>query len=382
MSAAQGSTSTSGKTVFFTGATGYIGGTVLESIINSNTPPKSITLLIRDEKKSQGFKSLESAKNKNIEIKTEIGSLEDSSLLEKLSSENDVTIHTADADHLEGVKSILKGQKARKDKTGHRPILIETSGTGVLVDKAKGDYPNDVIYTDLNPTPATRDSPALISMTEVPKESPHRDVDLEILEADKAGYIKSYIILPSTIWGKGVGEVFDKGLSNSFSDQIPTLIKAGLDRNRAGMVGEGKNIWPHVKITDLSNLYQLVYNKSTQQNPTIGHGLSGYYFGISGEYTLYGATSRIGQALVKYNLISTKETQPTSFNKEELDKYYNGSTYMGTNSRGVADRSKSIGWKPRFTDQEDLYKHIDRETIRVEQEFGKEYKTKKFTSSY
>ncbi|WWC58287.1 uncharacterized protein I303_100825 [Kwoniella dejecticola CBS 10117] len=373
---------TSGKSVFFTGATGYIGGTVLEAILNSPTPPKSITVLIRDEKKSAGFQSLETAKNANVQITTLVGSLDNLDKIQQAAAEHDVTVHTADADHLEGVRAILKGQKARKEKTGHRPILIETSGTGVLVDKAKGEYPNDVIYTDLNPTPKTKDFPALISMTEVPESSPHRNVDLEILAADKAGFNKSYIILPSTIWGKGVGEVYDKGLSNSFSDQIPTLIKAGLDRGRAGMVGEGKNIWPHVKITDLANLYQLVYTKATQSNPTIGHGPSGYYFGISGEYTLFGANSRIGQALVKNNLIPTKETTPTSFTSEELQKYYNGSTYMGTNSRGVADRSKSIGWKPKFSQEEDLYQHIDREVLRIEKEFGKEWKVKKFTSAY
>ncbi|WWC66709.1 uncharacterized protein I206_100613 [Kwoniella pini CBS 10737] len=375
-------TQNSGKTVFFTGATGYIGGTVLESILNSPKPPKLITLLIRDEKKSNDFKNLETAKKQNVEIKILISSLDDLEKIEKASSEHDITIHTADADNLKGVKAILKGQKLRKEKTGHRPILIETSGTGVLIDKAKGEYPNDIIYTDLNPTPKTKDFPALISMTEIPESNPHRNVDLEILEADKAGYIKSYIILPSTIWGKGVGEVYDKGLSNSFSDQIPTLIKAGLDRGRAGMVGEGKNIWPHVKITDLGNLYQLIYLKSIETNSKIGHGLSGYYFGISGEYTLFGATSRIGQSLVSNNLIEIKETTPTSFNQEELKKYYNGSTYMGTNSRGVADRSKSIGWKPKFTEQEDLYQHISRETIRVEKENGKQFNNKKFTSSY
>ncbi|WWC93591.1 hypothetical protein V866_000426 [Kwoniella sp. B9012] len=373
---------TSGKSVFFTGATGYIGGTVLEAILNSPQPPKLVTLLIRDEKKSSGFQSLDAAKRNNVEIKTLIGSLEDLDKITTAASEHDVTIHTADADNLEGVKAILKGQKIRKDKTGHRPLLIETSGTGVLVDNAKGAYPNDIIYTDLNPTPATKDSPALLSMTELPPTAPHRNVDLEILAADKAGTIKSYIVLPSTIWGKGVGEVYDKGLSNSFSDQIPTLIKAALDRGRAGMVGEGKNIWPHVKITDLASLYELVWLKATQPNPTIGHGPSGYYFGISGEYTLFGATSRIGQALVKNNLIQSKETTPTTFTEADLKKYYNGSSYMGTNSRGVADRSKSIGWRPKYTEQKDLYDHIDREVVRVQKEFGNEYKAKKFTSSY
>ncbi|OCF45228.1 NAD dependent epimerase/dehydratase [Kwoniella heveanensis CBS 569] len=376
------STQTSGKTVFFTGATGYIGGTALSYIIGSPAPPKKITALIRDPKKADLLTSLSLAKEKGVELVPLVGSLEELEKVRDAAAEHDVVVSTANADDLPGIKAIIEGMKLRKEKTGHRSLLIHTSGTGVLVDKAKGDYPNDIIYTDLNPTPATRDAPALRSMTELSPSAPHREVDLAIIEADKAGLIKSYIILPSTIWGAGKGEVYDKGLSNSFSDQIPTLIKAGLDRGRAGMVGEGKNIWPHVKITDLGNLYSLVYQKATQQNPTIGHGPSGYYFGIAGEYTLFGATSRIGQALVKNKLVDTKETTPTTFNEEDLKKYYGGSTYMGTNSRGVADRSKSIGWKPKYDQEDDLFQHIDSEAPRVAKEFGKEWKVKKFTSAY
>jgi hypothetical protein len=29
---------------------------------------------------------------------------------------------------------------------------------------------------------------------------------------------------------------------------VPSLISAALDRGRAGMVGEGKNLWPNVEI--------------------------------------------------------------------------------------------------------------------------------------
>ncbi|WVQ93815.1 hypothetical protein IAU59_000893 [Kwoniella sp. CBS 9459] len=375
-------TQASGKTVFFTGATGYIGGQTLSAIISSPVPPKKITALIRDAKKSDLLTSLSLAKEKGVEIVPLVGSLEELEKIRDAAAEHDVVVSTANADDIESIKAILEGQKIRKEKTGHRPLLIHTSGTGVLVDKAKGDYPNDIIYTDLNPTPATRDGPALRSMTELSPSAPHREVDLAIIEADKAGIIKSYIILPSTIWGAGQGEVYEKGLSNSFSDQIPTLVKAGLDRGRAGMVGEGKNIWPHVNLKDLGNLYALVYQKATQTSPTIGHGPSGYYFGISGEYTLFGANSRIGQALVKNKLVDSKETTPTSFNEDELKKYYDGSTYMGTNSRGVADRSKSIGWKPKFDQEDDLFKYIDSETPRVAKEFGKEWQVKKFTSAY
>ncbi len=35
---------------------------------------------------------------------------------------------------LRATEAILRGQAKRKEETGHRPILIHTSGTGVLSD--------------------------------------------------------------------------------------------------------------------------------------------------------------------------------------------------------------------------------------------------------
>lgn len=104
----------------------------------------------------------------------------------------------------------------------------------------------------------------------------HRDVDLLITAADTEGmysivdsqltahkyydsapgYIKSYIIVPTSVWGLATGRLVDSGVQNPHSMLIPVLVKAALDRGRAGMVGEGKNIWHNVEIHEcgLSNL--------------------------------------------------------------------------------------------------------------------------------
>lgn len=65
-----------------------------------------------------------------------------------------------------------------------------------------------------------------------------------------SGYIDSYIIVPSTIWGLAEGPLVDAEIMNPRSIQIPALINASLDRGHAGMVGAGKNIWPNVNINE------------------------------------------------------------------------------------------------------------------------------------
>jgi nucleoside-diphosphate-sugar epimerase len=210
-------------------------------------------------------------------------------------------------------------------------------------------------------------APALHSIEEIPPSAPHREVDIYINEADARAECKAYIIVPSTIWGVGEGEIFDKGIANSFSDQMPTMARLSLDRGRAGMVGKGANIWPHVNISDIGQLFERVYTRS--QKGDIGHGQSGFYLGIAGEYTLLSAARAIGTVLVEKGI--SQETQPTTLDEDEMKKYYGGSYYMGGNSRGRADRSKSIGWKPDWTDERDFFKHIKEEVDRVEKKFGR-----------
>ncbi|EEB92550.1 hypothetical protein MPER_08922, partial [Moniliophthora perniciosa FA553] len=114
-------------------------------------------------------------------------------------------------------------------------IVIAMSSTGELTDNA------DQIET-------------------LPPTQVHRNVDLEIVSADKEGYVKTYIILPSTIYSIAQGPLFAAGISNPHSIQIPAIIKASIDRKRAGMVGAGKNLWPNVDIHELADLYSLLYD--------------------------------------------------------------------------------------------------------------------------
>jgi hypothetical protein len=131
----------------------------------------------------------------------------------------------------------------------------------------------------------------------------------------------------------------------------------------------GANIWPHVNISDIGNLFSLVYAGALRTG--IGHGKSGYYFGISGEYTMLSVTQVIGSTLEKNGWASNG--QVTAFTDVELRKYYGGSEFLGTNARGVADRSKSIGWRPKLDEMSDLVDHVKTEVVRIEKTFGRKF---------
>ncbi|KAF5336566.1 hypothetical protein D9611_006508 [Ephemerocybe angulata] len=315
--------------ILFTGATGYIGGEVFAKLLDH---PKfstfNITALVRSPEKAEKLRALQ--------VQVVVGSHSDEPLMEKLASEADIVIATADADNVPAAKATLRGLKKRYAATKVPPTFIHTSGTGVLTDDAKGLYPTDTIYDDLN----------VVQLNSLPDTQFHRNVDLELLGGDEAGYVKTYIILPSTIYGLASSKLVDLGIQNRHSVQIPHLIRAAIDRGRGGMVGPGKNIWPNVHITEIADVYMTVLN-AILHNKNPGHGREGLYFGENGEYTMYQLAKRISEVLVELGL--GKDSEPSPFTTEEIDKYFDGSLYMGTNSRCRANRARALGWKPTKT---------------------------------
>ncbi|KAF9266638.1 NAD(P)-binding protein [Marasmius fiardii PR-910] len=313
--------------VLVTGVTGYIGGAVVNRLLaRSDASSFDIRAIVRSADKGEKLKA--------FGITPIIGSHNDEGVMVKAASEVDVVIAMADCDDLDAAKYTLKGLKKRFEETGKPPIFINTSGTGVLADNAAGKYVTKTVYND-----ADADQIETLAPTQI-----HRNVDLEIVGADKEGYIKSYIILPSTIYSIAKGPLFDAGISNPHSIQVPALIRASLDRKQAGMVGDGVNLWPNVDVHELADLYSLLYDSIIKKPDQTGHGREGFYFGASGEHSLYEVGKAIGEALVDLGI--SQKPEPTTFSQQEIDKYFGGSPYLGSNSRCVANRSKAIGWKP------------------------------------
>jgi len=318
-----------GKTkILATGVTGYIGGSVLNELLNSPIFSNvQVTAVVRSPEKAE--------KLKEFGINAVIGSHSDSKLMEKLAEDADLVLAMADADALEPLQALLSGSKKHFEKSGKPVIFIETSGTGVFLDNAVGDFKTDVIYDDANPDQIESLAPT----------QPHRNVDLELLKADREGYIKAYFILPSTIWGIAEGVLVERGIQNPHSQQVPMLIRTSLDRGRAGMVGKGVNIWPNVHIKEVADLYILLLARVLQEPDKVPHGREGFYFAENGEHTFYEVSKAIGEGLVAIG--KSPDAEPSSFSKEEIDKYFSGNTMaFGTNCRVRANRSRALGWKP------------------------------------
>ena len=84
----------------------------------------------------------------------------------------------------------------------------------------------------------------------LPPTALHRNVDLEIVNADKEGYVKSYIIVAPQVYGLAKTRFVDAGIQHSQSFIIPNLIKLALARGEVGIFGAGKNVWDNVHVNE------------------------------------------------------------------------------------------------------------------------------------
>jgi len=287
-------------------------------------------------------------------VRAVVGSTKDLALVEELAEQAHVVFSCADADDLDATQAFLRGSRKRHAKLGDLPILIHTSGTGLLTfdGSTKGMSKTDRIFHDDDPD----------DIESIPPTALHRNVDLAIVQADKEGYVRTYIVLPSTIWGIAQNQLTEAGIANPYSQQIPALIRASLARSRAGMVGKGLAVWPSVNIEEQADFYQILYDAIVANPDKVGHGRDGFYFGESGEHSWYDISKEIGRVLVKHGLSETDE--PTPFSEEELVQYFGSlevGYYFGTNSRARANHSRSLGWKPKLSSS-DMLASIDAET--------------------
>lgn len=114
------STGTPSK-VFLTGATGYIGGSILSSLLKH--PNKyTVSALVRQKEQGEVLKQ--------HGVTPVYGTLDDSEVLFEAARASDAVVHTADADHLPSAQALVRGLSAKKDK--QHAVYLHTSGTGVL----------------------------------------------------------------------------------------------------------------------------------------------------------------------------------------------------------------------------------------------------------
>jgi nucleoside-diphosphate-sugar epimerase len=284
-------------TFFITGATGYIGGSVAESLVKRGSRVRG---LVRNSANAE----LLSKRG----IEPVMGDLNDTDLLIREARNAEGVINAASADHPESVRALIAGLK-----DSAKP-LIHTSGASIVGDNACGRWASDVVYDE--------DTPLLVQ----PFKQPRRDIDLMVLSAAASG-IRSIVICPSLIYGQG------RGL-NTKSVQIPFLVENARNCGAVQIVGAGHNIWSNVHIEDVVDMYLLALAKA---------GAGSFLFAANGEASFL----EIGTAIAKrlnIPMIESLDAEIATSRWGVAKAHYS----LGSNSRvRSAQARQKLGWAPR-----------------------------------
>ncbi|KAJ7145749.1 hypothetical protein C8R44DRAFT_655675 [Mycena epipterygia] len=359
--------------ILFLGATGYIGGTILEKFLaytSTRADEVQITAFVRDPKKAVELEL------KAPRVKTVVGNNSELTKLRELAEAADVVFSVGESTNVEAVRATLEGAKARFDNFNKATIAfnnkavaegtaigaqspgppprpttyIHTSGAGAIAEYVHGEPPtkNDPTKDD---TPTWNDLD-METMAKIEPHQLHRNVDLELLEADADNehYVKSYIILPTTVYGVPTGRFAE--IQKTQGGLLPILIDASLKRGQGGMVGKGQNVWMNVEVNELADLYIKLYDKifddKIAEDDKPDHGREGgLYFAENGEHKLYDIS-----AVIAKTLSGKKDSIPTEFTVEEEAKLgpLGMAELIGSNAMCTASRArKLLGWVPKKT---------------------------------
>ncbi|KAJ5097382.1 nucleoside-diphosphate-sugar epimerase [Penicillium angulare] len=332
------------KTVFITGASGYIGGDILVELI-SKYPAYNYRFLVRGEKNKAQIQSVYPS------VSIVSGDLNDSEILTNESAGADIVIHTADAaDHLSAAQAIAKG--GLEGHTPDRPLYwLHTSGAGLLSfydeeSKIYGERTHDDV----------KDIDEILSL---PDRAFHRLVDKTVLHAgaENPAVLKTAIISPTTVYGTG------RGPCSRRSRQICEMAKFILKENKIPIVGRGQSIGSNVHVRSVTELNMHLFEAAIQQrDENLLWGSNAYYLVEQGEHCWGDVANSIAQKATEEGLLSA----PHERIELDMESAYQlagfEATSWGYNMRCRASRARSLlGWQPSGPSLDDELLQIIRE---------------------
>jgi nucleoside-diphosphate-sugar epimerase len=282
--------------IFVTGATGYIGGSVASRLVEAGY---RVSGLVRSSEAA--------TEAERLGIEPLIGTLDNAAILARAAQEADAVINTAEANH-RGAVDVFVANLQGSGKT-----FIHTSGSGIVGDFAAGERSERVYAEDTPFTPA-------------PNMAERAAIDAMILGSADIG-VRSIVLRPSLIYGPSRGV-------NRESFQVPMLIEQAKRSGVPRHVGRGLNIWSHVHLDDLVDLYLLALERANAGS---------LYYVEHGEAAMGQITAAIGRML-------DLSAPPESWSLERAVQEWGPRTYvaLGSNSRVRADKARrELGWVPK-----------------------------------
>ncbi|KAK4548808.1 hypothetical protein LTR36_008581 [Oleoguttula mirabilis] len=302
--------------IFITGGTGYIGGTVLDTVVRQHSE-YDVTVLLR-------------------KVPDDFSKLAD--VIADAAAKAHVVVHNGDSDPEKSIKALITGLLRRNEPS----FLIHLSGNGIVADWQEGTH-----IGKLNPK-VWSDIDDIDDITSRPDRELHRNVDkiIQAAAAEHGEKLKTAIVCPPDIYGLG------RGPGKTVSAYMPAFLEASKRLGAPFYTSDGTNTRSWVHIEDLMTVYLKIVKAAAAGGEGADWGREGYYFASSQEASQIDIAKAASKMLKSNGMPETAE--PKAISLEEIagtyvtPSGYRIGTYMfAANSRTRAHRAAKLsGYSP------------------------------------
>ncbi|RAR15963.1 nad(P)-binding protein [Stemphylium lycopersici] len=316
--------------IFLTGATGYVGGEVLYTLVKSGFDASQITLLIRDAAKAEQVKAAYPG------VGICVSDLDDVQTVKREASSVNIVLNLASTSHATSAKAIAEGLQDQARKTSSPGYWIQISGATCYaadeIASGKFGYRSDAIYDDV------KDKDTILSTL---RNNPKRTVENTVLSQPTYA-VKTALIIGPLIYGVG------RGPSHRRSIQAPEIAKSTINLKHAFKLNDGKNIWSNIHVQDLANLVHLLVS-AAQQGETGMWNDDGVYNVENGKMTFEQLNTTIANEAHKQGAIRKDAAAHTeTIDAAKADSLSSHAAVLwGTNARTRASKARQVlNWSP------------------------------------
>ena len=338
--------------ILLTGATGYVGGTVLDHLIKNQEPSIKgliFDLLVRTEEAAAKLRDTYGDRVNPIQWR---GGLTDIPFITETAANYDLIINTGSGFVADGAKAFVQGLSRRIKPGQPAPWLLHISGCTNLSDRplTQTAYP-DRVWNDA-------DGEAVYELVKNMDEAdpyPQRTTEIGVLTAAEETGVQAVSLNTPLIFGEGTGLFNKQGLV------IPMLTRYVVQRGYGFKLLETSNFdWVHVE--DLADAYVLLTRLILEREDRgVGHiptGKNGIIFPAVGRVLHTEMVQRCldvafdAGVLPREDTPKEKEIRQASL-QEIADEVTAGVLSIAERGWGGhksmnGTMAKKLGWEPKF----------------------------------
>ncbi|KAH8805149.1 hypothetical protein F5884DRAFT_885201 [Xylogone sp. PMI_703] len=335
--------------LLLTGASGYIGGSVLTQFLATSFDEiknLSISVLVRKREHAEYFESI----GVTPILFNDLSELD---LLKKVASDHDVVIHTASSLMPAPAEALIEGLAIRKAATNNAVWYLHVSGASSIANRpatrsfidtaAEGGEKR--VFSD------TDDIYAYEERREALEQYGQRTTDVTVVRAGEACGVLTYIVTGGVFYGRGTGHF------HQTSVQIPWVMQVALNEGYVEFIGEGAEEWDRVHITDVARVFELLLQRLLRPDwESLPSGKRGFYFADAALFSWKEMADKI--AKVGYDLgVLNQETARSSSLATVASKFPGVPpelVELALASRAVLrgyNTRELLGWKPLKGDE-------------------------------